>query len=113
MNCLFCDIAKGSLNVKRIHEDEQLLVFEDISPQAPVHLLLIPKQHIENINAIAPEHSALLAHLLLTAKDLAKKLDLSENGYRLVFNTNANGGQTVYHLHLHLLGGRPFHWPPG
>ncbi|MCX7116071.1 MAG: histidine triad nucleotide-binding protein [Gammaproteobacteria bacterium] len=113
MTCLFCNIANGTLNTKRLYEDELVIAFEDINPQAPTHLLIIPKLHIENINAIEPEHAPLLAHLLFTAKQLAHTLNLSENGYRLVLNTNEHGGQTVYHLHLHLLGGRPFSWPPG
>ncbi len=113
MNCLFCHIANGTLNTKKLYEDDLVVAFEDIHPQAPTHILIIPKQHIANINDIEPEHATLLAHLLLTAKQLAQTLHLAEDGYRLIMNTNEHGGQTVYHLHLHLLGGRHFSWPPG
>lgn len=113
MSCLFCNVINGTIPVKKVHEDEHVLAFEDINPQAPTHLLIIPKEHIENMNGIDHHHVEVLSHLLLTAKDLAKRLQLSESGYRLVVNTNKDGGQTVYHLHIHLLGGRHFTWPPG
>jgi histidine triad (HIT) family protein len=113
MACLFCEIVSGTIPVKKIHEDEWIIAFEDIHPQAPTHLLLIPKLHIENLNAVESDHAEVLSKLLMGAKDLAKHLGFNESGYRLVINTNQDGGQTVFHLHVHLLGGRPLTWPPG
>ncbi|MBA2649414.1 MAG: histidine triad nucleotide-binding protein [Legionella sp.] len=113
MDCLFCNIAKGDIPVKVVYEDEHLLAFQDIKPQAPTHLLIIPKQHISTINDITEADTQLLGSMLLRAKQLAKTEGLSEGGYRLVFNINSGGGQTVYHIHLHLLGGRQMIWPPG
>ncbi len=95
-----------------VYEDEQLMAFPDINPQAPVHLLIIPKRHIESLADIQVDHGGLLASILLTAKALAKKYDLTD-GYRVVANTGNAGGQTVPHLHFHLLGGRDLGWPPG
>jgi histidine triad (HIT) family protein len=112
MDCLFCKIVAGTIPAKRLYEDEQVLAFADISPQAPVHLLVIPKRHIASVAHTAPEDAALLGHLLSTAAELARSQGL-DGGYRLVINTGPNGGQTVDHLHVHLLGGRPMHWPPG
>jgi histidine triad (HIT) family protein len=113
MTCLFCQIVEGKLSTPYIYQDEWVVVFEDIHPQAPTHILIIPKLHISNINAIESEHAHLLSHMLFTAKKMAEKLSLDEAGYRLVFNTNEHGGQTVLHLHMHLLGGRQLNWPPG
>ncbi len=113
MTCLFCNMVNGTILVKKIHEDEWLIAFEDINPQAPTHLLIIPKMHIESLNAIEADQVEILSKLLITAKDLAKRLGLNESGYRLVINTNQDGGQTVFHLHIHLLGGRHLTWPPG
>jgi histidine triad (HIT) family protein len=113
MNCLFCNIVNQSIDAKIIYEDDQVIAFEDINPQAPTHVLIIPKLHISSMNSITAEHTLLMAHLLLTAKNLAKSLQIADNGYRLIINTNEDGGQTVFHLHLHLLGGRRLTWPPG
>lgn len=113
MSCIFCDIVNRTLPTQCIYEDELVFVFEDIHPQAPTHLLLIPKIHIESLNAINESHSSVLSHLLLTVNRLAKELHLADAGYRVVMNTNDDGGQTVYHLHLHLLAGRRLTWPPG
>lgn len=113
MSCLFCNMVNGTIPVNKIYEDEWLMAFKDINPQAPTHILIIPKIHIENINALEEGHTELLAKLLLAAKSLAKQLGFNEAGYRLVINTNQDGGQTVFHLHIHLLAGRPFTWPPG
>jgi histidine triad (HIT) family protein len=112
MSCLFCKIADGSIPSTRVYEDEQCLAFADINPQAPVHLLIIPRKHIASLAKATTEDRALLSHLLWTAAEIAreKKLDA---GYRVVINIGENGGQTVDHLHLHLLGGRPMAWPPG
>ena len=113
MDCLFCKIIHNEIPVHRVFEDDTVLAFHDINPQAPSHVLIIPKKHIQSINAVTAEDALLLGQLLLTAKHIAVTKDLKDNGYRLVFNTNAHGGQTVDHLHLHLLGGRQMTWPPG
>jgi histidine triad (HIT) family protein len=112
MDCLFCKIASGSIPVERLYEDDRVLAFPDINPQAPTHVLVIPKQHISSHADAAVGDADLLGHLLWAVGEVAraKKLD---RGYRLVINTGPDGGQTVDHLHLHLLGGRPMHWPPG
>jgi histidine triad (HIT) family protein len=111
-DCLFCKIVDGSIPAKRVYEDDLCLSFADIHPQAPTHLLIIPKQHIRSLAAAEKEHVPLLGHLLSTATDLARTERL-DGGYRVVLNTGADGGQTVDHLHLHLLGGRAMTWPPG
>jgi histidine triad (HIT) family protein len=113
MNCLFCGIAEGQIEAKKVFEDEHVLAFHDINQQAPKHILIIPKRHIETIDDTSVADELLLGRLVLTAKKIAKEQHLSENGYRLVFNVNAGGGQEVYHIHLHLLGGRQMIWPPG
>ncbi len=111
-NCLFCKIVAGAIPAKRVFEDEQSLAFADINPQAPVHLLVIPKEHLESHAHLMAEHTALVGHLMGVAGDLARSEGL-KNGYRVVVNTGADGGQTVGHLHVHLLGGRHMGWPPG
>ena len=111
-DCLFCKIVSGAIPAKRIHEDELSLTFADIHPQAPTHLLIIPKQHVASTAHTAAEHAPLLGHLLATAARVAETQGLA-NGYRIVINTGLDGGQTVDHLHVHLLGGRPMSWPPG
>jgi histidine triad (HIT) family protein len=111
-NCLFCKIAAGVIPVTRFYEDDQVLAFPDISPQAPVHVLLIPKQHFASLAHTSATDSALLGHLLAAAAVVAREQGLG-GGYRVVINTGADGGQTVEHLHLHLLGGRHMGWPPG
>ncbi|OGT27183.1 MAG: histidine triad nucleotide-binding protein [Gammaproteobacteria bacterium RIFCSPLOWO2_02_FULL_42_14] len=113
MDCLFCNIVAGKMNTSFIYEDDQVVAFNDIAPKAPQHVLIIPRKHIATINDITETDNLLLAHLIQTAKTLAKKLAIDESGYRLLFNCNPNGGQMVYHLHLHLLGGRKLNWPPG
>ena len=111
-DCLFCKIASGVIPVQRLHEDEHALAFPDIHPQAPVHVLIIPKRHIASHAHALPEDAAMLGHLLGLAGEVARTEGL-DNGYRLVINTGPDGGQTVDHLHIHLLGGRPMNWPPG
>jgi histidine triad (HIT) family protein len=112
-NCLFCKIVAGSIPAKRVYEDSVCLCFADVNPQAPTHLLLIPKQHIASLALAEKERIPLvLGHLMATAADVARSAKLA-NGYRVVVNTGADGGQTVDHLHLHLLGGRHMTWPPG
>jgi len=111
-DCLFCKIASGAIPVTRLYEDEQVLAFPDINPQAPVHILIIPRQHFASLAHTAPEDAGLLGHLLAAAAEIARQQNLTK-GYRLVINTGSDGGQTVEHLHVHLLGGRHLGWPPG
>ena len=112
MDCVFCKIAKGEIPSKKAYEDDQILAFYDLDPQAPVHILLIPKAHIASANELTEENSAVVSHIFLTAAKLAKELGL-EKGYRIDNNCGEDGGQTVQHLHFHLLGGRSMKWPPG
>ena len=111
-DCLFCKIAAGTIPVKRVYEDDQCLCFPDVNPQAPTHLLIIPKKHVTSHAHMRPEDEPLLGHLLARAAEIAREADL-ERGYRIVINTAEQGGQTVDHLHMHLLGGRHMTWPPG
>jgi histidine triad (HIT) family protein len=112
VDCLFCKIVAGEISAKRVDEDELSLCFADINPQAPTHLLIIPKEHIASQAHAEQRHGALLGHLVGKAASIARSVGL-DGGYRVVINTGADGGQTVDHLHLHLLGGRPMGWPPG
>ncbi|MGH7232850.1 MAG: histidine triad nucleotide-binding protein [Nitrospiraceae bacterium] len=111
--CLFCRIVERTVPSNITYEDDLALAFEDVNPQAPVHILVIPKRHIQSVGDLETADSILLAHLVLTCAKIAKQKGLAQSGYRLVTNTGANGGQTVFHLHWHLLGGRPMRWPPG
>src|SRR5579875_213284 len=111
-DCLFCKIVAGAIPVTRVHETEEVLAFADIRPQAPVHLLVIPKRHIASHAQALPEDAGLLGKLFAEAEELARAQHL-DRGYRLVVNTGPDGGQTVHHLHVHLLGGRAMGWPPG
>jgi len=117
MDCLFCKIASGTIPVKHLYEDDHVLAFPDINPQAPVHILVIPKQHLASLAHATQQDAAMLGHLISTAGEVARaqNLGLTQNGggYRLVINTGPDGGQTVDHLHVHLLGGRHMTWPPG
>lgn len=110
-DCLFCKMVAGEIQPDTVYEDESVLAFRDINPQAPVHLLVIPKTHIKSLNEL--DDIQLSGKLLQTAAQLARKEGLAEDGYRTVINCNVNGGQEVYHLHLHILGGRKMVWPPG
>lgn len=112
MSCLFCRIIDGSIPSKAVYQDEQCHAFADINPQAPVHVLIIPREHIASIANASPEHGSMLGHLVLVAAEIARSEGLA-NGYRTVINTGADGGQTVDHIHVHLLGGRAMTWPPG
>lgn len=112
-NCLFCKIVNGNIPCKKVHEDEKSIAFHDINPQAPHHILIIPKVHIPTTNDINAENAAVVGHLFQVASKLAKELGVNDAGYRLVFNCNKHGGQEVYHIHLHLLAGRQMTWPPG
>lgn len=113
MSCLFCEILAGEISCTMLFEDEHVVAFRDIRPQAPAHCLVIPRRHIATIDDLLPEDTWLVGHMIQTAKNLAEKEGLSTSGYRLVFNVNEHGGQEIYHIHLHLLGKRQMHWPPG
>jgi histidine triad (HIT) family protein len=113
MKTLFQKIIDREIPAKLAHEDEHCIAIHDINPQAPVHVLVIPKKHIARLNEARPTDSDTLGHLLLTAAEVARKLGLAESGYRIVINNGRDGGETVPHLHVHLLGKRPLGWPPG
>lgn len=112
MDCLFCKIAAGEIPSKKAYEDEKVFAFYDIDPQAPVHILVIPKEHIQSVSQITPENQEIVGHIFTVIAKLAKELNL-EDGYRVVSNVGQQGGQSVPHLHFHLLGGRNLGWPPG
>lgn len=111
MACIFCKIVSGELPAHMVYEDDSVIAFKDINPVAPVHIVVIPKQHLERIDSCGVEDIS--GHLIRTINTLAADLGLSDSGFRVVVNTGEYGGQTVNHLHFHLLGGRPFEWPPG
>lgn len=113
MSCLFCKIVAGEIPAKRLHEDDELLAFEDIKPEAPVHVLIIPKRHIATLSDVQPEDDALVGAMMRRAAVIATERGISDSGYRTVMNCNSQAGQTVFHIHLHLLGGRRMSWPPG
>ena len=113
MDCLFCKIVKQQIPAKIVYEDEKVLAFDDITPKAPTHVLVIPRKHIATINDLEHEDTMLVGHMIHTAKHIAKKLQHADDGFRLVMNCNSYGGQTVFHIHLHLLAGRAMTWPPG
>lgn len=112
-DCLFCKIAKGEIPSKKVYEDDLVYSFWDINPEAPVHILIVPKKHIESVNELKEEDSALIAHIFEVAKQIVREQGIAQNGYRIVNNCGVDGGQTVMHLHFHLLGGRNLGWPPG
>ncbi len=113
MDCIFCKIAAKEIPSKIVFENERIVAFEDINPQAPIHILIIPKKHIPYIAEINEEDISLVGELIFTAKKIAAEKGLTKDGFRLVFNNGKNAGQEVFHIHLHLLGGRKFGWPPG
>lgn len=113
MDCLFCKIAAKEIPSTTVYEDDLVYAFRDIDPQAPVHILIIPKQHIGSVNEITDENCAIVGHIFKVAAEIAKKEGIAEDGYRIVTNIGENGGQTVGHLHYHMLGGRSLQWPPG
>lgn len=113
MDCLFCKIAHKEIDSDILYQDDQVLAFNDINPQAPIHTLIIPRKHIATINDIEAQDKALIGHMVFVAKQLAEDLKIAEEGYRILYNVNAGAGQAVFHIHLHLLGGRAMHWPPG
>ncbi len=111
--CLFCNIVARTIPAQIVHENDHVLAFRDIHPMAPTHALVIPKRHITGIHDATPADAALLGELLLAARDVAEALGLAQSGYRLVMNQGSDGGQSVLHLHCHVMGGRPMAWPPG
>ena len=112
-DCIFCKIAGKEIETDIVYEDGEIMAFKDINPQAPVHFLFIPKEHITSMNSVSEKDASLLARMLLKIRETAEKYDISDGGYRTVINCNKNAGQEVFHLHVHLLGGRRFSWPPG
>ncbi|MBP1889529.1 histidine triad (HIT) family protein [Clostridium moniliforme] len=112
-DCIFCKIVNGEIPSKKIYEDEYVYAFYDINPEAPVHFLVIPKEHIKSVNLITEENSKVISHIFEVIRNLTKELGISENGYRIVNNCGVDGGQTVDHMHFHVLGGRELKWPPG
>jgi len=112
-DCIFCKIIAGKIPSAKVYEDEICVAFNDVNPQAPTHVLIIPREHFNSLDKAESGHKETLGHLLLTAAEIAREKGFADDGYRVVINTNRDGGQTVFHLHLHLLGGRPFIFPPG
>lgn len=113
MSCLFCRIVNGEIPASIVYEDERVIAFNDINPQAPTHVLVIPRQHIATLGELQPEHDALVGELTRRAAAIARERGIDASGFRTVFNTNRDAGQTVFHIHLHLIGGRSLAWPPG
>lgn len=112
-DCLFCKMVAGEIKPDTVYEDDEVLAFRDINPQAPTHVLVIPKTHIATPNDLQAEHTALVGKLYLVAQKVAESDGIAARGYRTVMNCNREAGQSVFHIHLHVLGGRPMHWPPG
>jgi histidine triad (HIT) family protein len=111
--CLFCRIVKGEIPASKVFEDERVVAFDDINPQAPMHVLVVPKLHVATLNDLGADHDELVGALVRAGAAIAKSRGFDESGFRTVFNTNAGAGQSVFHIHLHVLGGRPLGWPPG
>ena len=112
-DCLFCKIAAGDVPATLVHQDEHLIAFKDINPQAPMHVLVVPRRHVSSLNELAETDDQLLGEMIRRAAAIAREHGHADRGYRTVFNCNADAGQTVFHIHLHVLGGRTFKWPPG
>ena len=112
-NCIFCRIAAGQIPSAKVYEDDDAFAFRDINAQAPTHVLLIPKKHIASLSEASAEDQALLGHLMCLAPQIARQEGVSDSGFRVVVNTGAEAGQSVWHIHLHVMGGRAMHWPPG
>ena len=113
MSCIFCRIAAGEIPANKVLENEHVVAFHDLEPKAPVHVLVIPKVHVVNVASAAPEDAEALAQVLLAARKVAEELNVAESGFRVVLNSNADAGQSVDHMHAHVLGGRKLGWPPG
>jgi histidine triad (HIT) family protein len=112
MSCLFCEIVAGRTPARKAYEDDEVLAFHDIKPQAPTHVLVIPKRHIESLLELTADDDAVIGRIVRTARDLARQLGLADRGFRVVFNCGDDAGYSVYHVHLHLVGGRRLGWPP-
>ena len=112
-DCIFCKIADGEIPSKKLYEDEKVIAFYDISPEAPIHFLVIPKKHIKSVNEVSEENANIISHIFLVINKLVKELNIAETGYRIVNNCGKDGGQTVDHMHFHVLGQRELKWPPG
>ena len=112
-DCLFCKIVEGDVPASIVHRDEHLIAFKDINPQAPLHVLIVPRRHIDSLNALGPEDDDLVGEMVRRAAAIAREHGVAATGYRTVFNCNADAGQTVFHIHRHVLGGRGLSWPPG
>lgn len=112
-DCIFCKIVNGDIPSKKIYEDNKVLAFYDITPEAPIHFLVIPKEHIQSSNEITEENSKIIAHIFIVINKLVRELNIANDGYRIVNNCGKQGGQTVNHMHFHILGGRNLQWPPG
>ena len=113
MSCLFCRIVSGEIPAKKVYEDDDVVAFDDINPQAPMHVLVVPKQHVATLNDLGADHDRLVGAMVRQAAAIAAARGYDARGYRTVFNCNADAGQTVFHIHLHVLGGRVLAWPPG
>jgi len=113
MSCLFCRIVAGELPASKVFEDERIVAFNDINPQAPMHVLVVPREHIATVSDLTAAHDALAGAMVRRAAAIAAERGYAASGFRTVFNSQAGAGQTVFHVHLHVLGGRPFAWPPG
>ena len=112
-HCIFCKIASGEIPSAVVYDDEHVVAFRDLNPHAPTHVLVVPRRHIPTLNDLAPADAELVGRMYLAAREVARQEGIAESGYRTVFNCNADAGQTVFHLHLHVLGGRSMVWPPG
>lgn len=112
-DCIFCKIIKGEIPCNLVFEDDKVICFKDINPEAPVHVLIVPKKHIESLNSLTDEDTAIISHIYKVAKDVVKDLNVDNTGYRIVTNCGEDGGQSVNHVHFHVLGGRKLQWPPG
>ena len=112
-DCLFCKIASGDIPATKVYEDDRLIAFKDINPQAPMHVLIVPRRHVATLNDLQPSDDGLVGEMVRRAAALARENGYADRGYRTVFNCNAEAGQTVFHIHLHVVGGRTLGWPPG
>ncbi|MCS7215345.1 MAG: histidine triad nucleotide-binding protein [Thermodesulfovibrio sp.] len=113
MDCIFCRIVRKEINSNIIYEDDTVLAFEDIAPQAPVHILVIPKKHYSTLLDMDQKDKELIGHIFMVIKNIVKQKNVQQSGFRVVMNCNSQGGQTVFHIHFHILAGRQMHWPPG
>lgn len=112
-DCIFCKIVSKEIPAKVVFENDRVVAFHDVTPRAPIHVLIIPKEHIASVDELSEKSAPLLGEMTLSAQKLARDLGLQPSGYRIVMNTGKNAGQSVFHLHMHVLGGRPMDWPPG